>query len=293
MLTPNLAFRRDNGSSMNLRLRTCPSPVICGSGSTAIVSHLAPFAVEPLPQDCRSVRRLMVATQSNNAAAVSPRRRGSRTRNGIHALAYTLPMLDRFALPLFAAPHRLFARACLRVGLSANGVTMIGAAIGLAALPTLAAQHYGCALALILINRFLDGVDGTMARTGAVGPTDRGAFLDTVCDFLFYAVVPLGFALAEPEANALPAAVLLASFIGSASTFLAFAVAAAKRGMVSPAYPNKGFYYLGGLTEGTETILLFCAMCLWPQHFAWLAYGFATACAVTTMTRLYFGMKSL
>ena len=200
-------------------------------------------------------------------------------------------MLDRLALPLFAAPHRIVARACVRIGLSANAVTMLGAAIGLAALPALATLHFGWALALILINRFLDGVDGTMARMTVA--TDRGAFLDTVCDFLFYAAVPLGFALADPLQNALPAAVLLASFIGTATTFLAFAVAAAKRGLHSPAYPNKGFYYLGGLTEGTETILLFCAMCLWPQHFAWLAYGFAAACAVTTVTRLYFGMRSL
>ena len=86
---------------------------------------------------------------------------------------------------------------------------------------------------------------------------------------------------------------LLANFIGTASTFLAFAAVAAKRGEQNPRYPNKGFYYLGGFTEGTETILLFCAMCLWPQYFAWLAYGFAVACGITTLTRLYFGMKSL
>ncbi len=202
-------------------------------------------------------------------------------------------MLDRFALPLFAAPNRLVARGCLRVGLSANAVTGIGAVIGFATLPLLATQQYRWALVLVLINRFLDGVDGAMARCGASGPTDRGAFLDSVCDFLFYAAVPLGFALANPAQNALPAAVLLASFIGTASTFLAFAAVVAKRGMLSPTYPNKGFYYLGGFTEGTETILLFCAMCLWPQYFAWLAYGFAVACGITTLTRLYFGMKSL
>ncbi len=202
-------------------------------------------------------------------------------------------MLDRFTLPLFTAPHRLVAKACQRLNLSPNFVTVTGALIGLAAAPLIAMHCYVSALVLILLNRFLDGVDGTMARTGTVGPTERGAFLDTVCDFLFYAAVPLGFALAEPAVNALAAAVLLASFIGTATTFLAFAVAAAKRGMLSPAYPNKGFYYLGGLTEGTETILLFCAMCLWPQHFVWLAYGFAAACGVTTMTRLYFGMRSL
>jgi phosphatidylglycerophosphate synthase len=57
-------------------------------------------------------------------------------------------------------------------------------------------------------------------------PTDRGAFLDITLDFLFYASVPLAFALADPAANALPAAVLLAAFIGTGSSFLAFALLA-------------------------------------------------------------------
>ncbi len=178
------------------------------------------------------------------------------------------------------------------MNLSPNFVTVTGTLIGLTAAPLIATHCYGFALALILINRFLDGVDGTMARTGMVGPTDRGAFLDIVCDFLFYAAVPLGFAFAAP-ANALPAAVLLASFIGSSSSFLAYASIAAKRGETNPSYPNKSIYYLGGLTEGTETIVTFCAMCLWPQHFATIAYVFAAACAVTTVTRIYFGTKSL
>ena len=132
--------------------------------------------------------------------------------------AYTRRMLDRFALPMFAVSHRLVATACLKLNLSPNFVTVTGALIGLAAAPLIAMHCYGFALALILVNRFLDGVDGSMARTGLTGPTDRGAFLDIVCDFLFYAAVPLGFAFAE-SANALPAAALLASFIGSSSSF--------------------------------------------------------------------------
>ena len=204
---------------------------------------------------------------------------------------YTANMLDRFALPLLAAPHRAVARAFARVGCSANGVTLSGAALGLAAAPLIAFEQFGWALALFLLNRFLDGVDGAMAR--AAGPTERGAFLDIVCDFLVYATLPLGFAVANPAENALPAAVLLASFIGTASTFLAYAAVAAKRGDTSPNYPNKGIYYLSGLAEGTETILVFCAMCLAPQHFALLAYAFSAVCVVTTMTRLIFGVRSL
>jgi phosphatidylglycerophosphate synthase len=201
-------------------------------------------------------------------------------------------MLDRFALPLFAAPHRAVARGCMRMGLTANAVTIIGCAVGLAAAPAIVAQQFELALALILLNRFLDGVDGTMARIN--GATDRGAFLDIVCDFLFYAAIPLAFAVAHPAANALAAATLLASFIGTGATFLAFAAVSAKTGRdVNPVYPNKAIFYLGGLTEGTETIVTFCLMCLWPQHFATIAYVFAGACAITIGTRLWVGARSL
>jgi phosphatidylglycerophosphate synthase len=210
----------------------------------------------------------------------------------IRAANYTALMLDRYALPLFAAPHRIIAKLCLRIGLSANFVTALGCVIGLTAALLIAFECYAIALALILANRFFDGVDGTMARIS--GPTDRGAFLDIVCDFLFYASVPLGFAFANPATNALPAAALLASFIGTGATFLAFAAVAAKAGRdVNPAYPNKAIHYVGGLTEGTETIIAFCLMCVWPQHFAMIAYVFAAACAITIATRIFVGAQSL
>jgi phosphatidylglycerophosphate synthase len=219
------------------------------------------------------------------------KRRARSDTNQAGRAHYTLCMLDRFALPLLAAPHRAVARVFTRLGCTANGVTLTGAAVGLAAAPMIALGHFGAGLALFLANRFLDGVDGAMAR--ATGPTDRGAFLDIVCDFFVYATIPLGFALANPTHNALPAATLLASFIGTASTFLAYAAVAAKHSSTSPSYPNKGIYYLGGLAEGTETILVFCAMCLAPQYFAMFAYAFAAACLVTTITRLIFGARSL
>jgi phosphatidylglycerophosphate synthase len=201
-------------------------------------------------------------------------------------------MLDRFTLPLLSAPHRAVARACTRARLSANAVTVIGCLIGLAAAPAILFQQFELALTLILVNRFLDGVDGAMARMTA--PTDRGAYLDIVCDFLFYAAMPLAFAFANPAQNALAAATLLASFIGTGSTFLAFAAINAKRGgAASPAYPNKAIHYVGGLTEGTETIVAFCLMCLWPGYFATIAYLFAAMCAVTIATRLYLGFQNL
>jgi phosphatidylglycerophosphate synthase len=158
------------------------------------------------------------------------------------------------------------------------------------AVPALAAGWSWVALALILANRLADGLDGEVARLSR--PTDRGAFLDIALDFLFYALVPLGFAFADPVANALPAAVLIAAFVGTGSSFLAFSVIAAKRGLAPSRYPSKGIFYLGGLTEGFETIAVFVAMCLFPAAFPALAWVFAAACAVTTLTRWREGWKA-
>jgi hypothetical protein len=84
---------------------------------------------------------------------------------------------------------------------------------------------------------------------------------------------------------------LLVSFIGTGSSFLAFAIIAEKRGLSSAAFPSKGLYYLGGLTEGTETIVVFTAMCLWPDQFAAIAWLFAALAAITTLSRWWWGWR--
>jgi phosphatidylglycerophosphate synthase len=200
-------------------------------------------------------------------------------------------MLDRWAIGFLRRPLDAAARVLVRAGIGADAVTLAGFVLGLAAAAAIALGHPLAGLGLMLVSRAADGLDGAVARQ--TQPTDRGAFLDISLDFVFYASIPLAFALADPAANALAAAALLAAFVGSGSSFLAFAVLAQKRGLASSAYPNKGLYYLGGLTEATETLACFSLMCLWPQHFAVLALGFAALCALTTLTRLWAGWTLL
>lgn len=179
------------------------------------------------------------------------------------------------------------ARVLCRAGVRADALTWTGFVLGLGAAVAIATGLLLTGLALLLLSRLMDGLDGAVAR--ATQPTDRGGFLDITLDFVFYASIPLAFAVADPGANALAAAVLLASFIGTGSSFLAFAIVAEKRQLQSLAFPDKSFYFLGGLTEATETIAAFVAMCLWPQWFAPIAYGFAALCAVTTALRIGWG----
>jgi phosphatidylglycerophosphate synthase len=200
-------------------------------------------------------------------------------------------MLDRAAIALLKPVLERMARVLVRAGIGADSVTLFGFALGLAAALAVARGMLLAGLALLLSSRLMDGLDGAVARL--TRPTDRGAFLDITLDFLFYASFALAFAVADPTANALPAAVLLAAFMGTASSFLAFAVLAERRGLKSEDYPQKGLYYLGGLTEATETLTCFVLMCLWPQHFALWAYGFALLCALTIVSRIVGGWHAL
>lgn len=192
-------------------------------------------------------------------------------------------MLDAALRRLIEPPLAAAGRRLAAAGVGADAVTLGGLAIGLLAVPLIAAGEYGLGLAAILANRLADGLDGAIARER--GPSDLGGYLDIVCDFLFYAAVPFAFALARPE-NALPAAFLLLSFVGTGSTFLAFAIVAAKRGIETERRGRKAFYHLGGLTEGTETIAMFVAFCLFPSLFPPLAWIFGGLCLVTAVSRI-------
>ena len=145
-------------------------------------------------------------------------------------------------------------------------------------------------LALLLASRLADGLDGAVARQ--TQPTDRGAFLDITLDFLFYASIPLAFALADPPANALAAAVLLAAFIGTGSSFLAFAVLAERRGLESADYPYKGIFYLGGLTEATETLICFAADVPVAAALCLVGLRLRRLCALTIATRMVGGWRA-
>ena len=192
-------------------------------------------------------------------------------------------MLDASFRPVIDVILRWPARILSRFGIGANSITIIGGVMGISAFILVSFGFYQSALAFIVLNRLADGMDGAIAREN--GSTDLGGYLDIVFDFLFYALIPLGFAIANPD-HTLAAAFLIFTFIGTASSFLAFAVIAAKRGMVTEKRGRKSFYFLGELTEGAETFGFLVLICLFPAWFNWLALGFGILCIITTVTRV-------
>src|ERR1700752_1908124 len=155
-------------------------------------------------------------------------------------------MLDRAARRLIDPALDRLAVAARQRHITANQVTVAGFVCGLAAMGAIALQAYTLGLVLLMANRLADGVDGSIARQ--TGATDVGGYLDIVLDFIVYSGAAFAFALAQPE-HALAAAFLIFSFMGTGSSFLAFAIFAAKRQLDGEAATNKSFYYLGGITE--------------------------------------------
>jgi phosphatidylglycerophosphate synthase len=200
-------------------------------------------------------------------------------------------MLDRHITPLIRPAVETIARMLVKHGIRADHVTLAAFSIGIVAMICIALRAYFMGAILILVSRLCDALDGAVARQTQV--SDAGGFLDITLDFLFYASIPLAFAFANPKVNALPAAVLLFSFIGTGSSFLAFAALAEKRGIERIQQHNKSFYFLGGLTEATETLIFFIAMCLLPRWFPQLAYAFAALCGITIFTRIVGGYQTL
>ena len=192
-------------------------------------------------------------------------------------------MLDGLMRQIIDPPLLLAGRVLARKGVHADAMTAFGLALGLGCAAAIWLGFDALALVLLLGGRLCDGLDGAVAA--ARQRTDRGGFLDIVCDFLFYGAVVLAFAVREPSANAVPAAVLLFSFYVNAATFLAYAAIAAKRGLETASRGHKTIYFTAGLAEGSETIAVFIAMLLLPDWFGVLALGFAALVLVTALSR--------
>lgn len=191
-------------------------------------------------------------------------------------------MLDSRIRPLIDPPLNAIGKGLARSGITANQVTIAGAVIGISAAVAIGYCYYLLGLALILVSRVLDGLDGAVAR--ATKQSDFGGYLDIVSDFAFYVAVPLGFGFAA-SANLPFAMILVASFTLTGISFLAYAVMAAKQGRETEAHGKKSFFYNTGLAEGTETIAAFVLMCLMPQYFAAIAVIYSVMCVITVIQR--------
>ncbi|MEL6289983.1 MAG: CDP-alcohol phosphatidyltransferase family protein [Pseudomonadota bacterium] len=201
-------------------------------------------------------------------------------------------MLDRYVRPRIDPALEAVARRLSHAGVSADAMTLIGGALGIAAAVAIGFDASLAALGLIVLNRICDGLDGTIAR--ATGSTDdAGGFLDITVDFAVYAAIPLGFAVAAPPENALAAAFLLSGFLVNGAAFLAYARVDNAQTTAEADAEGKAFAYLAGLAGGTETVIFLLIVCAMPSWFAAAAAAFAALCWISGTCRIAIAYRRL
>ena len=167
-------------------------------------------------------------------------------------------------------------------GISAHMISIFGFVIGMMSVNFLAMNMYFEALICILINPFCDLLDGAVARLDGV--SSFGQFLDTCLDLIFYAGVIFGFALAQPEDNALVACFLLFGFMASAVALLAYgAVCKTKNRSQSKEDEDIQPFYFGGFVQGAEVSVCVILLCLMPFAFLPLAIALGCWCLVKAL----------
>lgn len=169
-----------------------------------------------------------------------------------------------------------------KMGVSANLISILGFIIGVFAINFLSLEMYGYALLCILLNRVFDAVDGAIARHSEI--TDFGVFLDAALDYIFYAGVIFGFALANPEQNAIAACFLMFAFASAACAMLAYAVIAYKNNSNEKLELNQSPFYLGGFAQGFETFIALIILCIIPVWFMPIAIILGALSLVKTLS---------
>lgn len=195
------------------------------------------------------------------------------------------PLKDSFLRPL---ARRLYL-------LPPAMVTLLALVAGLAAAGFLAAGVFAAGLFLWFVNRFLDGLDGVMAREND-GQSDFGGYLDILADFLVYAAVPLGLVLGMgglPE-QWLALAVLLSSFYVNTASWMYLAALLEKRSAGADARGESTSITMpGAVVGGTETVVLFSLFILLPAYMVPLFWLMSALVGISIVQRLVWARSAL
>jgi phosphatidylglycerophosphate synthase len=165
-------------------------------------------------------------------------------------------MLDTHGRKYVQPVIRYFAEGFIKIGLSANQVTIIALILGLGVPLSIYLGYSMVGVILLWVSGLLDAVDGTIARLK--GSNLFGALMDVTFDRIVEIGIILVLAMKYPENNFL-FLLLTSSIIISMTIFLTV-------GTLSAKVSEKSFYYQAGLAERTEGFIFFSGMILFPQY---------------------------
>lgn len=175
------------------------------------------------------------------------------------------------------------ADLAMKLGLSANGVTIIAMLLGVFSGVLVALGFNILAVLILWLSGYLDAVDGTIARkTKSSSPF--GTVMDITFDRMVEGAVILGVAYKYSEFSFI-SLVLAVSIIISMTIFLTTGPLAENKG-------EKTFYYQAGLAERTEGFLMLSLMMLLKEN-AGIVINIFTAMVLFTAFQRFMEAKKI
>lgn len=198
-------------------------------------------------------------------------------------------MLDSSFRRHLEGPLAWAGRRLVAAGIAPTALTATGFVLGAGACWAIATERWTIALVLWLLNRVADGLDGAVARGGRAGPTDLGGFLDIMADFAVYGGVIVAVGYAVPEARVAALVTLLAYYLNGAA-FLAWSSLAERRNLSKD---ERSLVFPAGLAEGSETIIAYVILLLFPQWARTILWIWAVVVGISVVQRIVFVTRQL
>lgn len=204
-------------------------------------------------------------------------------------------MLDPVLRRLLDRPLRRTAGWLDVSWVSPDRITAAGLVLGVASAVAAGLQAWMVALVLWLVSRAADGLDGPLARRRRarhpVHPSsEAGGFFDITADFVCYGAGVLGVALGVGQ-PLWPFLLVLLAYYVNGTALLAFSSVAERTGHSID--DDRSLSFLGGLAEGTETIVVHSVWLAVPTYAAPVAVVWAGVVALTAGWRIHAGYRAL
>ncbi|RZT83851.1 phosphatidylglycerophosphate synthase [Pseudonocardia sediminis] len=202
-------------------------------------------------------------------------------------------MFDAMLRRRLDAPLARAAGLVDRSWVTPDRITAAGLVLGLGSAATAAAAWWAVSLALWLVSRLADGLDGPLARRRrAVGRGDAGAggFFDITADFAVYGATVVGVGIGS-GGPLWPFLLVLLAYYVNGTAFLAFSSIAERSGRTLD--DGRSLSFLGGLTEGAETIAVHALWLVLPFWSGEIALVWAVLVGITAVQRMVAGHRAL
>ena len=204
-------------------------------------------------------------------------------------------MFDIVLRRRLASPLDRTAALLDRPGITPDRLTLLGLTAGLASAVTAGAQLWWWALGCWLLSRVLDGLDGPLARRRGA-PGEAGGFLDITVDFAVYGATVVGVAVGTAGRSGtwqewLPFLAVLLAYYLNGTAFLAFSSIAERTGHRID--DGRSLSFLGGLTEGAETVAVHSLWLVVPGWAPQIAWVWAALVGLSGAQRVLVGYRTL